>query len=214
MKVIAELGNDQEDTFGLNDRDWQIYADIQKDSQQEQKTRLLEIESEINILQSSGKLKPTKEDYQIHLDADRVRVPEILFNPQICGVDQSGIAHVLNLVFSKFSREETNLIAQNIFLFGGGSQISGLGTRIENEVRMMRPFESPVSVRYAQDVVLDGWLGAAQFAEGDVCARTKLTREAYLENGPNYFTRKHHHRFSNFYPNAENDVVEKRARNN
>ena len=22
MKVIAELGNDQEDTFGLNDKDW------------------------------------------------------------------------------------------------------------------------------------------------------------------------------------------------
>ena len=79
---------------------------------------------------------------------------------------------------------------------------------------MMRPFESQVSVGVSNDVVLDGWNGAVQFAEGDVCARTKLTREAYLENGPNYFTRKQHHRFSNFYPHAEIDVVEKKARNN
>jgi hypothetical protein len=48
MKVIAELGNDAEDTFGANDKDWELYNEIAKDGLSEKRARLAEIESEIN----------------------------------------------------------------------------------------------------------------------------------------------------------------------
>jgi actin-related protein 5 len=116
-------------------------------------------------------------------------------------------------MFSRFNSEQSALLASNIFLTGGGVNIDGFATRVENEVRMNRPFQSQIGVSVANDPIFDAWRGAAAFASSEECQSTQLTRAAYAEYGPSAMRTSNHHRFSNFYP-AAGDGTEKKARYN
>lgn len=48
------------------------------------------------------------EYYQLHVGIEQTRVPELLFQPSMLGVDQGGISDTLSYVISKYP-EETQL---------------------------------------------------------------------------------------------------------
>ena len=53
-----------------------------------------------------------QEQHQMHLNVERIRVPEILFEPPIIGMDQAGLAQVLKEVYSNLTFESRNQIAK------------------------------------------------------------------------------------------------------
>jgi actin-related protein 5 len=81
-------------------------------------------------------------DYQIHLLVDRIRTPEPLFQPQLCGLDQAGLGEILaNLL----ARTQTSLFA-DVFLTGGTARFPGLPDRILSECKSILPQGFPVQV--------------------------------------------------------------------
>jgi len=128
LKIMAELGdeNDEDDTFGMNDEDWQVYREIQKDyanEEEEDQTALAELDVEIAKIDPSHVVEntlvwrpPTKEDYQVYLEVDRVRPVEILFQPSLIGHEQEGLSHMLSHVFASFPAQHSLRMAQNIFI--------------------------------------------------------------------------------------------------
>ena len=40
--------------------------------------------------------KQMAQSYQLHLNVERIRVPEIMFQPQIVGLDQAGISEIIH----------------------------------------------------------------------------------------------------------------------
>jgi hypothetical protein len=66
-------------------------------------------------------LQPTSaEDYQLVLGVERVRVPELLYQPAaLAGVDQAGFSEVLALVFQRLPRHIGDAVA------GGGAVVTG-----------------------------------------------------------------------------------------
>ncbi|KAJ5152623.1 Actin-like protein arp5 [Penicillium canariense] len=129
-----------------------------------------------------------REAHQIHLNVERIRVPEVVFKPSIAGVDQAGLIEIAaDIVNQRFSSpEDRDRLLKDVFLTGGNTLFTGFEERFRRELRAYLPFEAELAVRRAADPVLDAWKGAAQWASGPDLGRSSVTRQEYLEKGGEY----------------------------
>merc|ERR1719427_78345 len=199
MRIINQLArnNKEDDTFGLNDSDWEIYKQISRDAEEsdseEETLKVQEYESVLKEHANSDDqmTKNCPEWYRIPLSTELIMVPEIIFQPSIIGLEQSGLGETIEFIFSKYSGEEVKKLANNIFLTGGLARISGLKERLEVEIQQMLPFQSTFNVRLCEDPTLGAWKGASVWASNPDNQRSGfMSKEEYLENGEGYL--KHH----------------------
>ncbi|CAG8546831.1 6817_t:CDS:10, partial [Racocetra fulgida] len=227
MKSIANLASDTpqqkrrrrgqdgncQDTFGMDDNDWAIYKEIVK-----YETKLLQYDSTFlpehtfdakNSVKNSlifmftrGVTPPFDPEnfaqmHQLHVNVERVRVPEALFQPSILGLDQAGIVETIGEIISRFedvdARKKT---IRSVFVTGGHTQTPGLSKRLEISLRSILPAGSPLQIIHAKDPVLDAWHGAALWARSSEFQNYSVTVEEYNECGGEYIKE---HRFGNVY---------------
>lgn len=235
MKSIANLASDtpngkkrrknEDDMFGANDADWNVYKDIatskegaeveSEDDEERTIDALRRLEGILLIHDAAfdeSQLLDAEKDpskslihaflrgatgpfdhndpaqlHQLHLNVERIRVPEVLFSPGIAGVDQAGLIEISSGIISRSGRQSD--LIKDVFVTGGFATLEGLDTRIERELRAVLPAGSEIRVRKAGDVKLDAWKGAAKwFREMDLDARGKdlLTKQAWEECGGEY----------------------------
>lgn len=129
-----------------------------------------------------------QEKNQIHLNVERIRVPEVIFQPSIAGIDQAGIvdiaADMINHGFSNV--EDRNAMLKDIFLTGGNTMFSGFEDRLQNELRTVLPVEASIKLRHATNPLLDAWKGAAQWARETEHQQHFVSRDEYQEKGSEY----------------------------
>jgi len=198
MKLIAETAfpstEPADDTFGANDKDWEIYLAIsnERDSEsEEEESKLAEVDSLLikydqNYLKNTG---PKSEDYQIQLKVERINIPEILFQPSIIGLESAGLIETLQHILNRFSIAEQNLLLQNVYLTGGNSIYPYFKERLELELRAIRPFQSHFEVTRAGDCILDAWRGARAFSNHSNFQQMSILKADYEERGPDYFVK-------------------------
>ncbi|PSS00615.1 actin-like ATPase domain-containing protein [Coniella lustricola] len=129
---------------------------------------------------------------QIHLNVERIRVPEVVFQPSaLAGVDQAGVVEIAGDILSQrltampgLDRDE---FLKDVFLTGGVTQFENFDDRLRKGLLPLLPDGAPLRIRRAKDAVLDAWRGAAQWAGGDEWRRARITREEYLEKGGEWF---------------------------
>jgi actin-related protein 5 len=144
-----------------------------------------------------------RESNQFHLNVERIRVPEVLFQPSIAGVDQAGIVEIAEDILmqrlggpSTLSRRDD--ILKDVFLTGGYTLFRGFEERLERELRAVLPADVQLGVRRAGDPLLDAWKGAARWA----CRRKEesgsafVTKEEWAEKGGEYIRE---HRLGNVF---------------
>ncbi|KAJ1677157.1 Nuclear actin-protein involved in chromatin remodeling, partial [Spiromyces aspiralis] len=144
--------------------------------------------------------------YQLHLNVERIRVPEVLFQPSILGIDQTGVVESICQMIKNIGCCPQDLV-KNVFVTGGGfSTIPGLKERLACDLRQALPLQTDVGIRIAKDPFLDAWRGAAKWAAqpafGDQC----VTRDMYLECGSDYL--KEHSLGNLFYRPTAPQVVD------
>lgn len=129
-----------------------------------------------------------REAHQIHLNVERIRVPEVVFKPSIAGVDQAGLIEIAaDIINQRFSNpEDRNRLLKDVFLTGGNTLFTGFEERFRRELRAYLPVDAELAVRQAADPVMDAWKGAAQWASGADLGRSSVTRQEYLEKGSEY----------------------------
>lgn len=129
-----------------------------------------------------------QESHQIHLNVERIRVPEIVFQPAIAGLDQAGVveiaADIVNQTLVKVNGGVN--VLNDIFLTGGNTLFSGFEDRLRKELRAVLPIEVQLRLRQASDPLLDAWKGAAQWAREATFKDYSVTREEYHEKGVDY----------------------------
>ncbi|KAK0930259.1 Actin-related protein 5 [Friedmanniomyces endolithicus] len=136
-----------------------------------------------------------RESAQMHLNVERIRVPEVLFQPSIAGVDQAGIVELIETLLGGPSLAAQGDLTRDIFLTGGYTLFPGFEERLGRELRAVLPVEAAVRVRRAGDPVLDAWRGAARWAgEG---GRGFVTRAEWAEKGGEYLWE---HNMGNAFP--------------
>ncbi|KAJ5110505.1 Actin-like protein arp5 [Penicillium argentinense] len=128
-----------------------------------------------------------REAHQLHLNVERIRVPEVVFKPSIAGVDQAGLVEIAaDIVNQRFSSEDRTRLLKDVFLTGGNTLFTGFDERLRNELRGYIPIDAELRVRRAADPTLDAWKGAAQWASNADFARSSVSRQEYLEKGSEY----------------------------
>ncbi|KAK2505058.1 hypothetical protein MC885_016949 [Smutsia gigantea] len=135
--------------------------------------------------------------HQLFVGTERIRAPEIIFQPSLIGDEQAGIAETLQYILDRYPKDLQEMLVQNVFLTGGNMKYSGMKARIEKELLEMRPFQSAFQVQLASNPVLDAWYGARDWALdhlGD--DEVWITRKEYEEKGGEYFKE---HCASNIY---------------
>ncbi|KAI8324143.1 actin-like ATPase domain-containing protein [Martensiomyces pterosporus] len=136
-------------------------------------------------------------EYQLHLNVERIRVPEIIFRPSLVGLDQAGLLETIDGVLKRTGRLS---LAGDIFLTGGGfGQVPGLAARLRREVTSIVPVGTQVSIRRAADPLRDAWRGAALWSvrETEAFRASRITRSDYLEFGSEYL--REHSASNRFY---------------
>ncbi|XP_021749573.1 actin-related protein 5-like isoform X1 [Chenopodium quinoa] len=217
MRLLTTAAFDRgkgEDTFGARDEDWQLYKLMSKDNDDEDEgpdvdetelarisSRLQDIDPTFTPKPDSGLCQPadvprarplTKEDFQIIMGVERFRCPEILFSPNIVGIDQSGLDEMVGISMRRFSPKGQGLeekLTSSILLTGGSSQFPGLSERLEAGVRMIRPCGTPIRVIRANDPIFDAWRGGSSYAASLHFPEQTFTKMDYEEKGEDWLRR-------------------------
>lgn len=129
-----------------------------------------------------------KEVNQIHLNVERIRVPEVVFQPTIAGLDQAGIIEIASTILTERLADSSRRddVLKDIFLTGGNTLFQGFEDRLRAELRAVLPAEQELRVRRAKDCILDAWRGAAQWASKKESKQNFITRAEFLEKGAEY----------------------------
>ncbi|OGE56429.1 hypothetical protein PENARI_c003G04906 [Penicillium arizonense] len=129
-----------------------------------------------------------REAHQLHLNVERIRVPEVVFQPSIAGVDQAGLIEIAaDIINQRYSDPaDQSRLLKDVFLTGGNTLFTGFDERFRKEFRSFLPIDATLNVRKATDPVFDAWKGAAQWASGGDLGRSSVTRQEYMEKGSEY----------------------------
>ena len=127
MQTLAELGKGademekgsswEDDDFGKNDEDWEIYREVNKNNineeEEEDYNRLHDIENQISEIDKNyfGNVQQYqynfyKENDYFILGVDQFRCAELLFKPYIIGVEQAGIIEIISQIIKNMDSEK------------------------------------------------------------------------------------------------------------
>lgn len=129
-----------------------------------------------------------REANQVHLNIERIRVPEVVFQPSIAGLDLAGIVETCADIITQRVQDpnQRSALLKDIFLCGGYTLFDGFEDRLKRELIACLPAGSLLGVRRARDPILDAWKGAARWAGDRSNKSTFVTREEYMEKGGEY----------------------------
>ena len=129
-----------------------------------------------------------REAHQLHLNVERIRAPEVVYQPSIAGVDQAGLLEIAaDIVNHRFNNpEDHKRLLRDVFFTGGNTLFQNFAERFDTEFRSFLPVGTELKVRRASDPVLDAWKGASQWAASPDLAKASISREEYLEKGSEY----------------------------
>ncbi|KAL4646320.1 actin-related protein 5 [Arapaima gigas] len=129
------------------------------------------------------------EYHQLFVGTERLRVPEIVFQPSFIGDEQMGLMETLQYVLDRYSLEQQEALVRNILLTGGNMLYPGMKQRVERELLAMRPFQSHFKVEMASKPALDAWCGACEWALQNAPGGSGwISRQDYEEKGGEYLS--------------------------
>lgn len=126
-------------------------------------------------------------DYQLHLNVERIRAPEIIFTPSLVGMDQCGLVEMIKDILTRVEAPQRSTIVQDFYTTGGNTLIPGFKDRLQIDLQGILPAGQKMNVREATDPLLDAWRGAARWANDNAKYKTaRVTRADYDEMGSDY----------------------------
>ncbi|KAK9465329.1 hypothetical protein V1512DRAFT_266073 [Lipomyces arxii] len=208
---------EEDDGFGANDDDWAVYRDIANASDTEEdeemaesvrkvEEQLMTYDPDFSIESNDSQNDWTKslihaflrgnrpfdpasraEAHQIHLNIERVRVPEVLFQPSIAGIDQAGVVEIASdILLRRLPSEDAFEACKDVFLTGGFSLLEGFDLRLQHELRALLPIGQTVNIRRAENGILDAWKGMRKWVSNEDNVKKMVTKQEYEEYGVDY----------------------------
>jgi len=178
--------------FGMKDSDWDLYLDMSKDqatqTASEQQVELNQIRELIEKYEPKKESEPAaggETDYQIFVNVDRIRIPELVWQPSILGLDQMGLSEAIEHTLREFTKEERIKLAKCIFTTGGNTLFPKFKERMGREICEIQPFCSEINIWSANSIVAP-WSGARSFANSENFDESCITKAIYEEMGSDY----------------------------
>ena len=83
----------------------------------------------------------------VHLGPERFRAPEILFNPELIGLEYAGVHQVVVDSINRADLDLRKSLFSNIVLSGGSTLTKGFGDRLLNETKKLALKDIKIKVR-------------------------------------------------------------------
>ncbi|KAK6500329.1 Actin-like protein [Arthrobotrys musiformis] len=110
------------------------------------------------------------EDYKLpdgnilKLGAERFRAPEILFDPEIIGLEYQGIHQILVDAISRTDMDLRKALFGNIILSGGSTLTKGFGERLLTEIRRLAVKDMKIRITAPPERKYSTWIGGSILA--------------------------------------------------
>lgn len=133
-----------------------------------------------------------RRNHQIHVNVERIRIPEIYFQPHIAGLDLAGITEIIQSLLTRNFNNDFNkggqarAIVENVLLTGGGTLLPNFCERVKAEMTLFLPTGTPIKVYRAKDPMTDAWRGMQKWSMSEEAKQSYVTKQEYEEYGPEY----------------------------
>jgi actin-related protein len=121
---------------------------------------------------------------KINLVAERFRVPEVLFDPSICGRELMGIHQATFKCVQSCDIDLRRDLFKNIVLSGGNTLFPGIGERLTKEIKALAPQKIDVKVIASPQRRYLVWMGASVVANLSTFPKMLIWKADYDEVGP------------------------------
>jgi centractin len=128
----------------------------------------------------------------IELTTETFRAPEILFAPELLGLECKGIPDQLLHSIMKTDIDLRKRLLSQIVLAGGSTLFPGYGERLLNELRKhtLTPKECKVRIAAPPERLHTTWIGGSILASLSTFKNMWVTKSEYLDHGPRIFSSK------------------------
>jgi len=126
----------------------------------------------------------------ITVGSERFRCPEVLFKPNIIGMESEGI-HVLT--YNSIKKCDIDIrrdLYANIVLSGGTTMFPGIDTRLSKEIQALAPPSVKVKIVAPPERKYSVWIGGSILSSLSTFQDMWIGKEEYDESGPGIVHRK------------------------
>lgn len=127
---------------------------------------------------------------QIALGAERFRAPEILFHPNLIGLEYPGIHELLSYSINRADLDLRMTLFSSIVLSGGSTMFAGFGDRLLHEVRKLAPKDIKIRISAPPERKFSTWIGGSVLASLATFKKMWVSKEEYDEYGKEILHRK------------------------
>ena len=122
---------------------------------------------------------------RLNLGPELFRAPEILFRPNLIGLEYPGIADLVSLSIAKSDLNLRASLLSNVLLSGGTTTTKGLGARMLQELRKNTAPDVKVRIWAPNDRTHLTWVGGSILASLSTFRSLWITKDTWEEEGPN-----------------------------
>lgn len=152
------------------------------------------VDAEMNTLQDSPvdieKVYTLPDGNEIVLSHERFKVPEILFDPAICGRQLRGIHQATMDCVMGCEIDIRRSLLRNVVLSGGTTMFPGIADRLTSEIKALAPQQVDVRVTASPQRRYIVWMGASIVAQLSSFENVLIWKSEYDEMGSSIVHRK------------------------
>ncbi|GJD10109.1 Actin-6 [Galdieria sulphuraria] len=130
-----------------------------------------------------GKCFQLPDDSQITLDIECFQCPEMLFHPQLVGIQSYGLIDMVCKCIQEIPYNIRKDLWNNIVLSGGSMMITGIQDRLKKDLKNNIPSTAAFHIFRLPDARLSTWLGGSILGNLPSFEKICMTLEEYHELG-------------------------------
>ena len=117
------------------------------------------------------------------LGVERIYPPEILYKPEIIGLEYPGFHEMINNSINNANIELRPKLYENILLSGGNMAMKGTPNRIYYEIKKMINMNMKINIHSPKNPHLLSWIGGNIISGLEIFKKMWITKEEWEENG-------------------------------
>ena len=119
----------------------------------------------------------------IKLGVERIYPAEILFNPEIIGLEYPGICEMINNSVNNVDIELRKKLYENILLSGGNTSIKGISSKVFFELKKLVNQNMKIKIHSPKNPHLLSWIGGNIISELEIFKKMWITKQEWEEKG-------------------------------